>query len=690
MSNTADLLFEIGTEELPAHAVKSLAKTLATSIETELNRVGLSHEKIDYYATPRRLAIFIHQLASHSAERFIERRGPTLRAAFDEQGQPTAALVGFARSCNTTIEQLGKQETPQGTWLIFRQQEAGQSIHGLLPPIITKALIGLPIPKLMRWSNKPIEFVRPVHWAVLLYGKEVVHADILGLKTDRLSYGHRFHAPQAFVISEAALYKSILQEKGHVIVDFAERRHTINTQIQALAQEKESCVLCEADLLDEVTGLVESPNALIAHFDREFLKIPQEALMAAMIDHQRCFPLIDNQGQLLPFFILVSNITSNNPQEVVRGNERVMRARLADAKFFYETDCKRTLLERTEDLKNIIFQKQLGSLFEKAERIAKLAAFIVPTEKSFAKKAGLFCKADLVTNMVGEFPELQGIMGDYYLRYEKGSLVVATANREHYLPRFAGDKLPESPIGIACALADRLDTLIGIFGIHQAPTGEKDPFALRRAAVAVLRILIERQCNYNLFELLNIAKQNYNTPLPNAQVIEQVQDFILERLKAWYQEKHITTDVFNAVLAVQRDIPFDIDKRVHAVQAFRQLPEAIALTAANKRVSNILAKTNKIELIQQNPFMQIDCTLLQAEQEQILYQAIADKQQQIINKDYTQQLYTLAALREPIDHFFDAILVMEENEKLRNNRLTLLAALRQLFLSVADISILQN
>ncbi len=700
---TNDLLFEIGTEELPARLLKSLSTALAEGIAQGLKKAALEHGEIHSYATPRRLAIVVQALQNQQPNRAVERKGPALSAAFDSNGQPTPALEGFIRSCHTTFENLTKIESEKGGWLVYRYEEVGKPIAELVPEIISKVLNTLPIPKPMLWGDQDIAFVRPVHWIVLMYGKEIIPATLLGLESGRTTYGHRFHSPKSLKITEAKQYNDLLKNNGFVIPDFDERQHIIRRQLELLTTtvhsrdettEKFTGKAIGTDkLLEEVTGLVEWPVAVIASFEPEFLTVPHEALIAAMEVHQKSFPLEDSQHRLLPYFITISNIQSREPKEVVRGNERVMRARLADAKFFYETDCKRKLEARLEDLKNIVFQAKLGSLHDKSVRIQKLAEVIAKPlgcEKS-AARAGLLAKSDLASAMVGEFPELQGIMGDYYARNDQEPKEVATAIREHYLPRFAGDDLPATFEGCAVGLADRLDTLVGIFSLKQIPTGDKDPFGLRRAAVGILRILIEKQLSHNLYELLEIAQQNYQ---PTISVAPQVHEFILERLRAWYADQDISADTLAAVLTVQNKIPQDIDQRVKAVKAFRRLPEAQALAAANKRVSNILKQANESGItLDKSTLQKVDSSLFTTKEEQVLFEALSEKFQQLFSdksNNYTDQLIHLATLRDSVDQFFDVVLVMDENEKIRNNRLELLTALRKAFLQVADISLLQS
>lgn len=670
---TNNFLFEIGCEELPPKSLKRFSEALAENIKQGLDKAELAHGEIKPYATPRRLAVIIHDLAAQQPDQNIERKGPAINA-------PVAAMEGFLRSNNITAKQL----TEENGRVVYRYTEKGKAVAELMPEIINKAIADLPIPKPMRWNNKETQFIRPVHWIVMLYGSKIIPATILGLKADNKTYGHRFHHPEAITLKNPDVYVSALK-KAYVIADFAERKNKIIEELEKLAKGNPH----NPELLDEVTSIVEWPIALQGKFNKEFLTVPKEALVAAMQDHQKCFPVLKD-NKLEPYFITVSNIESTDPNTVIHGNERVINARLSDAKFFYVTDYHLTLKDRLETLKHVIFQAKLGTLYEKSDRIAKLAKFIAKQlniDPEPAERAGLLSKADLVSNMVNEFPELQGVMGYYYALNDKEDKAVAVAIREHYLPRFAGDALPNSLDGCAVALADRIDTIVGIFGINQAPTGDKDPFGLRRAALGILRILIEKQLDLNLHDLIDTAKNYYQSSLPNTKVTKQSIDFILERLPALYQDKGIATDTLTAVLSIGDNyIPLDIDKRVMAVQEFRQLPEAAALAAANKRVANLLKQANPTNNIKPN------ASLFTHEAEKKLCAALLkfEGKKSLVNIDYTKSLTELATLRAPVDAFFDNVMVMDEDEKLRNNRLALLAALRQLFLRVADISLLQN
>jgi glycyl-tRNA synthetase beta chain len=691
-----DFLVEIHTEELPPKALKQLAACFLQEIQTLLTKAELKYRSAQSIVTPRRLSVLVKKLADQQPNSLVERKGPALAAAFDAQGNPTSACVGFARSSGVTPAELTKIKTPQGEWVGFQQTVMGQTIQTLLPSIIQQAITALPIPKRMRWSNNTVEFVRPVHSIIMLYGNEIIPATILGLQTDRKTRGHRFHSKGWIDIPNTGRYLKLL-EKKYVLADFEERKEKIRAltiqAVQQLAEETKQTIQPEIDdaLLDEVTGLVEWPVVLCGQFDNAFLSVPQEALISAMQDHQRYFPIVNQRGQLQPYFVMVSNIESKNPKQVIAGNERVLRARLSDAKFFFDTDLKQPLSSRVENLKNIVYQQKLGTLFEKAERIALLAENIaqqIGSNPAEAKQAGLLAKADLTTQLVGEFPELQGVAGSYYARHENLPRNIAGALREHYLPRFSGDGLPSTLTSCAVAIADRLDTLVGVFGINQIPTGDKDPFGLRRAALGVLRILIEKQLHLDLRDLLQFAFKHYKTPFENPMVVDNVLNFMLERLKPWYQEQAISMDVYAAVAALNITKPYDFHCRIKAVQAFKQLPEAQALSSANKRVSNILSKYNGAIAGHT-----INIDLFEEESEQKLSAKLAEKREEIVSlaqsKKYAEVLTCLATLREPVDEFFDKVLVMTEDQPRRENRLLLLKQLRELFLYVADVALLQ-
>ncbi|HGX92696.1 MAG TPA: glycine--tRNA ligase subunit beta [Candidatus Tenderia sp.] len=691
-----DFLVELGTEELPPKALSRLSRAFTAAVEEGLNKAGLAYAEVHAYAAPRRLAVWVKDLAEAQADKKIERRGPAVKAAFDAEGLPTRALQGFARSCGVEVETLETLETAKGSWLVFRGEEKGQPAQVLLADIVQQALDKLPIPKRMRWGDLTAEFVRPVHWLVLLFGDEVIDAEILAVEAGRETRGHRFHHPDALYLSEPAAYAPLLETEGRVVAHFGDRREAVRAQVEEAAVKLGGRAVIDEALLEEVTGMVEWPVAVAGSFEERFLDVPSEALISAMKGHQKYFHVVDGEGRLMPHFITVSNIDSKDISAVRSGNERVIRPRLSDAEFFWNQDCKRTLADRREDLKTVVFQKELGTVFDKSERIAELAGSIVEQlggERADGVRAGQLAKCDLMSEMVGEFPELQGIMGRYYARHDGEPEAVAEAMDEQYMPRFAGDELPRGVVGQAVAIADKLDTLVGIFGIGQLPTGSKDPFALRRAALGVLRGIIEQQLALDLAQLIaeSVACYGAGGREFDANVAAQVFDFMMERLRVYYQDAGINGDVFEAVQAVSPTRPFDFDQRMRAVNAFRALAESEALAAANKRASNILRQA--LDGGAQIP-TDIDAALLDAPEEKVLAQRIAAVteavQPALAAFDYTEALQQMATLRDSVDAFFDQVMVMADDEALRLNRLALLKRLRGLFLNVADVSRLQG
>ncbi len=683
------LLVELGVEELPPGAIDTLSDALADGIRRGLAEADVAHGEVSAYATPRRLAVRIAALADKQPDREVERRGPALAAAFKD-GQPTKAAEGFARSCGVGVDELIHLETDKGTWLGYREQQRGEATTTLLPTIVEKAIAALPVPKNMRWGASRVEFSRPAHWLVMLYGSEVVEAQALGLEAGRTTRGHRFHAPEAIELSHADDYLAAL-ESAWVLADRDARRERIREQVLAEAEVQEASAVIDEDLLVEVSGLVEWPVALTGSFDERFLEVPAECLISSMKANQKYFHLLDAAGHLKPLFITISNIDSTDPQRVIEGNEKVIRPRLADAAFFYDTDRKRPLTSRIGELSGVVFQQRLGTLADKAHRSAAVAAFIagrIDGDVSQARRAAELAKCDLVTEMVLEFPELQGIMGRYYARHDGEPAEVAQALEEQYLPRFASDAIPQSRTGLALALADRLDTLTGIFGIGARPTGTKDPFALRRAAIGVLNILIKGELDLDLRELLELASAQHQE-LPYAEgLVDEVLGYMLDRFRAWGQEEGIDTEVYLAVRTRPVTKPLDFARRLRAVQAFAGREEAIALAAANKRVSNILAKQ------EDEVGSGIDSGLLQETAEKALHDAVSAQRDRVMplfaESRYPEALDALAGLREPVDTFFDEVMVMAEDEAVRRNRLALLADLRALFLEVADIAQLQQ
>ncbi|MDP4944099.1 MAG: glycine--tRNA ligase subunit beta [Alishewanella sp.] len=681
-----DFLVEIGTEELPPKALTTLATAFADNITAELAKLELQHGTVQWYAAPRRLAVRVNQLAAQQADKVVEKRGPAIAAAFDKAGEPTKAAQGWAAGCGISVAEAERLETDKGAWLLCKQLQKGQSTTALLPEIVTSALAKLPIAKPMRWGNSDAEFIRPVHTIIMLYGDAVVPATILGRQSGNQTHGHRFHAPAKVTVKDADAYLPVL-EQAYVIADFSRRKAFIAEHVTAAAKKLDAQVQWDDALLEEVTALVEWPVVLVGSFEESFLQVPAEPLISTMKDNQKYFPLRDQQGKLLNKFVFVANIASKDPQQIISGNEKVVRPRLSDAQFFFNTDRKTKLVDRLESLSTVLFQQQLGTLAEKSERISQVAAYIakqIGADETAAARAGLLSKTDLMTNMVGEFPEVQGIMGMHYARLDGEAEAVALALNEQYMPRFAGDQLPSRLEGAAVAIADKLDTLVGIFGIGQVPKGDKDPFALRRAAIGALRIMVEKQLPLDLVDLIRFSQQTFGSKLTHSEVANDVVDFMLGRFRAWYQDEGYSIDVIQAVLARRPTNPADFDRRVKAVAAFRKLEAALALAAANKRVANILAKVDTAiaDTVHEN--------LLQENAEQALFSAIkAEQVYQASVSDYTSALSHLAALREVIDHFFDQVMVNADDAAVRANRLALLKQLRELFLQVADISVLQ-
>ncbi len=684
-----DFLVELGTEELPPKALKTLIAALHENIEASLKAEDLYFSAVKSFAAPRRMAILVENLASETPSKELVVWGPPAAIAFDAEGKPTKAAIAFAEKNGIAASELKAESDGKAEKLVARISQQGKKTVELLEAIVNDAFAKLPIAKRMKWGAKREEFVRPAHWLVMLYGADVVNASVLGLQAGRTTRGHRFHYNNAIELAQAGDYVAALKNTGFVLADMSERKTLIEQQVNAEAKKVGGVAVIDPDLLDEVTALVEWPNALTGKFEERFLVVPAEALIASMKEHQKYFHVVDVNGKLMPNFITVANIASKDPSQIIDGNERVIRPRLSDAAFFFETDKKTTLASLRERLKTIVFQAQLGTVYEKTERVAKLAKLIaaqLKADEASAVRAGELCKSDLVTNMVGEFDNMQGIAGYYYALNDGENAEVAAAMNEQYLPRFAGDALPEKITGAITALADRLDTISGIFGIGQQPTGSKDPFALRRASIAVLRILVEKNLALDLRELLTFAKNQHNNLTVGDELVEQVLSYMLDRFRAFYEDANIPAEVFQAVTAKQLSQPLDINQRVLAVNEFSKLPQAQALAAANKRVSNILSKQNASS----NAVIHSD--LLKEEAEINLARAISAKAELVTplfdKREYTKALAALADLQQPVDAFFDSVMVMCEDAALQQNRLALLQQLRALFLEVADISYL--
>lgn len=687
---TQDFLVELGTEELPPRALKPLSDAFAQGICKGLEDAGIAFGKVEAFATPRRLAVRVRALGDSQPDKPVEKRGPAVKAAFDDSGNPTRALTGFATSLGVTPDQLDTLETDKGAWVVYRTIEKGRPTVDLLPELVDQSLAGLPIPKRMRWGAHRTEFVRPVHWAIMLFGNKVIDTPIMGLIPGNKTRGHRFHCPKSLIVPTPSDYEVVLHQEGYVIADFAERREKIRRGVTAIAKnEAGGEAVIDENLLDEVTGLNEWPVPLMGRFEERFLDVPAEALISSMKEHQKYFHVVSGDGTMLPLFITVANLESKDPSQVISGNEKVIRPRLADAAFFYNTDRKTRLEDRIDRLKPIVFQDKLGSVYDKSVRVAALAKKIadaIGSDPVLAERAAMLAKTDLVTEMVLEFNDLQGIMGQYYAVNDGENQDVASALNEQYMPRFAGDDLPTTLTGCAVAIADRLDSLVGLFGINQPPSGTRDPFGLRRASLGVLRIIIERELPLDLQSCCQWAAENF-TVLTEQNTASTVVDYMLERFRAHYEEQGINAEVYLAVHARRPTRPLDFDRRVKAVEAFRQLPEAEALAAANKRVSNILTKQGGEDIGDS-----INQDLLQDPAEKALAAQIHKQAAAVLplfeKGDYAAALSSLAGLRAPVDSFFNEVMVMAEDDATRNNRLAMLNQLRNLFLRVADISVL--
>ncbi|VVA49520.1 Glycine--tRNA ligase beta subunit [Serratia ficaria] len=683
-------LVEIGTEELPPKALRSLAESFAANFTAELDNANLEHGEVSWFAAPRRLALKVANLSAAQADREVEKRGPAIAQAFDAEGKPSKAAEGWARGCGITVDQAERLVTDKGEWLLYRAHVKGQSAQQLLAGMVSTALSKLPIPKLMRWGDSEVQFVRPVHTVTLLLGSELIPGTVLGIESARTVRGHRFMGEAEFTLDNADQYPQILLERGKVVADYEARKALIKRDAELAAQQIGGKADLSESLLEEVASLVEWPVVLTAKFEEKFLAVPAEALVYTMKGDQKYFPVYDAAGKLLPNFIFVANIESKDPQQIISGNEKVVRPRLADAEFFFNTDRKKRLEDNLPRLETVLFQQQLGTLRDKTDRIQALAGWVagqIGADVNHATRAGLLSKCDLMTNMVFEFTDTQGVMGMHYACHDGEAEDVAVALNEQYQPRFAGDALPQSLVACSLAIADKMDTLAGIFGIGQHPKGDKDPFALRRAALGVLRIIVEKNLPLDLQTLTEEAVRLYGSKLTNAKVVDEVVEFMLGRFRAWYQEEGHAVDTIQAVLARRPTKPADFDARVKAVSHFRTLDEAAALAAANKRVSNILAKSTDTLNDRVHASVLKEAAEIQLATHLVV---LRDKLEPYFAAgNYQDALVELAALREPVDAFFDNVMVMAEDDAVRVNRLTLLSKLRELFLQVADISVLQ-
>ncbi|MBO1923174.1 glycine--tRNA ligase subunit beta [Thiomicrorhabdus sp. 6S3-12] len=687
MTQTVDFLVEIGTEELPPKALKKLSQAFGTGIEAGLTDAELSYGAVSLYASPRRLAVRIQELQAKQDDKTVEKKGPAKKAAFDADGNPTKALQGFARGCGAEVSDLVEIDTDKGVWMAFMQEQKGQNAAELLPEIVNQSLAKLPIPKRMRWGASDVEFVRPVHWALMLMDDQVVPATILGHQTSNVTRGHRFHAPQAIEIAKPADYINTLCTQGYVQADFDTRADMIRTQVEAAAKAEGGIAQIDEDLLEEVTALNEWPQAIVGDFDEVFLSVPSEALVSAMKGHQKYFHMLDADGKLMAKFITISNIESSNPASVKSGNERVIRPRLSDAKFFWDQDRKQPLDDFLPRLKTVVFQQQLGTLFDKVERLETLTVKVgkpLGAESQILERAARLSKCDLMSEMVGEFPELQGIMGRYYAMEQKEDQLVADALDAQYQPRFAGDELPNSAVAQALAIADKLDTITGIYGIGQVPSGDKDPFALRRSALGMLRIIIEKELDLDLMLMIRFALDLHPQVNAEDELVADIYDFIVSRLKAYFADQGVTAEQFEAVRSCAPTHPLDFAKRIDAVKAFAQIDGAESLSAANKRIANLLKKVEG-EIAET-----VDTGLFADDAESALFAKLDQLRESVSNliaaKDYIAAMEQLATIREEVDSFFDSVMVMADDAAVRNNRLALLNQIYQLFMQVADIS----
>ena len=682
MSKTKNLLFELGTEELPPKLLQHLAKHLLQVVLKTLDSLNINHQKNRYFATPRRIGFLIENVAISQPDKTIKKEGPFIDKAFDNNKQPTSAALGFAGACHVNIADLTTVQTTKGERLVYQFTAPGKKTVEFLPEIIQNALKNLSMPKTMCWSDSAIQFIRPVHWAVLLFDKSVIQCSILGCQTSNITYGHRFHSPGPIVLQCADDYPHILREKGHIIVDFSERKNRLMAQAKALALAKNATVIFDEQLIQEITGIVEWPEALCCNFDSHFLRVPQEALISAMQNHQKCLPMLDHNGKLINHFITISNINSKTPETVISGNNKVMAARLSDAAFFYDTDIKKPLEDYLTQLKKVTFQQQLGSMFDRACRIALLGQYIakeINTDTEQSYRAGLLAKADLTTLMVYEFTELQGIIGKYYAKAHNETDLICQSIEQQYWPKHSGAELPEHPVSQAVALAEKIDTLVGIFGMGQIPSGDKDPFGLRRAAIGVLRIVKEKKCIIALPGLIDYALSLYGDKLSHP-VKAPLLKFFIDRLRVIYQEASVPINVF----AVDYYNVVDFDKRIQAVLRFLETPAADRLCNSNKRVSNLLQKN------QSTDHLVIDPALFEKPQEKILYDALLSVEEkctkEIAKQYYLNAFHCLMVLDDIISDFFAHVMVMDKNIARRNNRLALLQKLYCLFRQIADIA----
>ena len=690
MSARQDFLIEVGTEELPPKALRALMESFGSTLAAAVDDVGLEHGGVLSYASPRRLAVVIESLADRQADRTVQQKGPPTRIAFDKDGQPTPAATAFAKKCGVTVSALDTVATDKGEWLVFEAVEKGKTVSELMPPLIERCLAALPIPRRMRWGSGDAEFVRPVHWIVMLHGRAVIDAPVMDTPAGNSTRGHRFHSSGPIVIADAGRYLETLEAEGRVVADFERRRKMIKEGVEAAASEAGGHVVDGESLYDEVAALVEWPVPVLGGFDEQYLALPREVVISTLTGHQRYFPVADDSGALMPRFITVANIESKDPAQVRDGNERVIRPRLADAAFFWDSDRRNTLESRRDALRAVVYQRGLGTLADKSARIGKVASWLASqlgADKEAVRRAAELAKCDLLSGMVGEFPELQGTMGSYYATSDREPAAVADAIGEHYRPRYAGDDLPKTEAGRILAVADKLDTLAGVFSIGRKPSGNRDPFGLRRAALGIIRILIECGLDVDLKALIARAVDRQpKGKFDKDELVDEIYNFVSDRLRRYFLDRDagLATETFEAVMVRQPESLLDFDRRLAAVQTFARMEQAESLAAANKRIANILRQAGDPQ------GLKITKKLLAEDAEQSLFNALDNARNKvtpmIANRQYAEALSALADLRDPVDRFFDEVMVMADDEAVKENRLALLGELRALFLDVADIS----
>ena len=690
MSRTRDFLVEIGTEELPPKALRSLMEAFGANLEAGIDEARLVRSSVHAWASPRRLAVLIEGLGTAQEDRKVEQKGPPVSVAFDDDGQPTPAATAFGEKCGVTIDELERVATDKGEWLVFNTVEEGRPAAELMPEVIERALASLPIPRRMRWGAGEAEFVRPVHWVVLLHGKDVIDASIMGIRAGRESQGHRYHSPGPVSIEKPGKYLDTLEKEGYVIADFERRRDLVRDGVIDAAERVGGKIVDGESLYDEVAALVEWPVPIVGAFDEEYLALPREVVVSTLTGHQRYFPVADDSGELLPYFVTVANLESKDPEQVIEGNERVIRPRLADAAFFWDSDRRMPLAGRQESLRDVVYQRGLGSLFDKSQRVARVASWLAKKldgDADVVERAASLAKCDLLTGMVGEFPDLQGIMGRYYALSDAEPDAVADAIAEQYQPRFAGDELPASQAGQVLAVADKLDTLAGVFSIGKKPSGNRDPFGLRRSALGIVRILVERGIDIDLKAMIAQAvDEQPKGKVDRDELCGEIYGFITDRLRRYFLDRDagLRAETFEAVMAREPVSLVDFDRRLAAVQTFARLEQAESLAAANKRIANILRKAGDPE------GLKVKTRLLELDAEKTLHNALLNARQKVgpmlEHRRYAEILNELADLRDAVDRFFDDVMVMADDEAVRDNRLALLGELRALFLDVADIS----